>query len=200
MLRRTKSTPLAVQRCFNPHPALRPDAAVWVNLSQSPNGPFQSSSGPSTGCCRLADGRLGAYSKFQSSSGPSTGCCPNTFTFDMLIEQVSILIRPFDRMLRALAVAALQRVDQFQSSSGPSTGCCPRSDGGPEPLVVRVSILIRPFDRMLRRHGAPRRAHRPVSILIRPFDRMLPRSPRNGHGRQHVSILIRPFDRMLQAL
>ena len=87
---------------------------------------FQSSSGLSTGCFNeIGAGNFQVLTLFQSSSGLSTGCytrsrlCSSplgldsfnphpafrpdaTATMDVLrrLEQVSILIRPFDRMLR----------------------------------------------------------------------------------------------------
>ena len=84
---------------------------------------------------------------------------------------VSILIRPFDRMLPDRAVS--------------------------EEVGLGVSILIRPFDRML--HGDPTelQRHMDVSILIRPFDRMLQEQFAKGLNQEVVSILIRPFARML---
>ena len=115
-------------------------------------------------------------------------------------SMVSILIRPFDRMLPAGQRDAPLSALQFQSSSGPSTGCCFRSRsaasttkrfqsssgpstgcclglGGAVSIRVYVSILIRPFDRMLLGVAVVRFRPGQVSILIRPFDRMLQRMP-----------------------
>ena len=126
---RPDATPLAMAPTptgtrFNPHPALRPDATPPGQLlDYLPKG-FQSSSGPSTGCdTGNLPTRLGLL-MFQSSSGPSTGCDSNR-----LDNQVFQML--------------------FQSSSGPSTGCdFPYRQ--PRTRTLSVSILIRPFDRMRR--------------------------------------------------
>ena len=183
--------------CFNPHPALRPDAARNQGRIRGARMLFQSSSGPSTGCCGCPAGLLDGMEGFQSSSGPSTGCClraqasrwPASIRFNphpaLRPDAAPPGIRCPPRAssfnphpaLRPDAAAVerqlLGDVDPFQSSSGPSTGCCGDAGHFPDRQVL-VSILIRPFDRMLHPRLAGNRAGRQnVSILIRPFDRML---------------------------
>ena len=76
--------------CFNPHPAFRPDATIKYAIK---------------------DPRYAILIRPAGCSRPSArpdGCW------------VSILIRPFDRMLLSQASNAS---NEFQSSSGLSTGC-----------------------------------------------------------------------------
>ena len=256
---------------FNPHPALRPDAAktgrddshdldvsilirpfdrmllllflgiqhrglgvsilirpfdrmLQVEVRRGVVGRgFQSSSGPSTGCCSRTALTPAPPIVFQSSSGPSTGCCPGLDVgakqvvrvsilirpFDRMLHgttlrqeaglYVSILIRPFDRMLPPAARPRNTRWERFQSSSGPSTGCCCPPTGG---LTGRRSSFnphpaLRPDAAAA---GGPYRQPAFVSILIRPFDRMLRQYVSTCDIGDNVSILIRPFDRMLHHL
>ena len=113
---------------------------------------------------------------FQSSPGPKTGCyvryppVPN-----LIINAVSILTRPEDRVLR------YQAHDAFRD--------------------VAVSILTRPEDRVLQFHAEGRLLGlQIVSILTRPEDRVLPTTVvHHGHGRSNmVSILTRPKNRVLR--
>ena len=135
-------------RCFNPHPALRPDATM-VPGPGSPRGTPGFNPHPAL--------------RPDATSSSCRRRCP---------RGVSILIRPFDRM-RPYIGRYLARPVEFQSSSGPSTGCDLTERSG-HPQAEKVSILIRPFDRMRPSSpvGIPVSHH--VSILIRPFDRMRP--------------------------
>ena len=129
---------------FNPHPALRPDAAECQPCPTAEALLFQSSSGPSTGCCWASSPPPNPRKPaFQSSSGPSTGCCVLVGDEVAHIDVVSILIRPFDRMLPA--------------------------QGARHPAAYRpVSILIRPFDRMLRGGGPGHPDHQPPRFNPHP--------------------------------
>ena len=143
--------PLAASKCFNPHPAFRPDATVQERAVDRPQLLFQSSSGLSTGCYSRVVMTAPAFPEVSILIRP----------FDRMLRErlrkrgpdysVSILIRPFDRMLPGIPLGAAGRTTSlFQSSSGLSTGCYREGEGrraGPGD----VSILIRPSDRMLRR-------------------------------------------------
>ena len=107
---------------------------------------FQSSSGLSTGCYYKIRHKGYMTGMFQSSSGLSTGCY-QAFREAGRLLGVSILIRPFDRMLRVTGSTRNSPL-MFQSSSGLSTGCYQQLEGAPA-VSGLVSILIRPFDRML---------------------------------------------------
>ena len=94
--------------------------------------------------------------------------------------EVSILIRPFDRMLPQKQRGLANACSRFNPHPAlrPDAASYRRYPVGED---VFVSILIRPFDRMLPRLAMIRCRRCRVSILIRPFDRMLPRK-RSGCG------------------
>ena len=118
---------VAQNRCssFNPHPAFRPDATSARGGGIMPSRWFQSSSGLSTGCYKSR--------RFHPSAFPI----------------VSILIRPFDRMLLGAMLAAYCNASWSRFNPHPAF----RPDATARRLhsarLLRVSILIRPFDRML---------------------------------------------------
>ena len=161
-------------RCFNPHPAGRPDATPpsartqqsrrWVSILIRPEGRMQP----------LAVRQL-----------------------RLRQPAVSILIRPSGRMQRTLPMLKAAWAYEFQSSSGLPAGCNPGRSGDAGGALA-VSILIRPSGRMQPPGLSEEVAwEQLVSILIRPEGRMQ-RDRQHQHDGEGVpvSILIRPEGRM----
>ena len=170
-------------RCFNPHPAFRPDATPFSCFIGCPPSSVSILIRPFDRMLPVFGEKWKAKYEVSILIRPFDRMLPiKDIAMSPIFVTVSILIRPFDRMLQTVATVPVPVVDAFQSSSGLSTGCYDVLD------VIAgqgddVSILIRPFDRMLPWDQSAIDAHLTVvSILIRPFDRMLPRRPARQAG------------------
>ena len=148
-------------RCFNPHPAFRPDATLSGCASLLPPGvsilirPFDRMRPIVPLLSFELPGGFNPHPAFRPDATPD---------FRAAVDEA-----------------------QFQSSSGLSTGC----DSQPSSLAFRgnaVSILIRPFDRMRPHPWYAWDRPGDVSILIRPFDRMRPgKGPKRRKGKAFQS-------------
>ena len=143
-------------RCFNPHPARRPDATRIVDSFKPRRlSEFQSSSGQKAGC-NAAEGAGWRVrdTLFQSSSGQKAGC--NAFR-DVVSWTTSRAggfnphpaRRPDATPCRSWSQPVIAQSFMFQSSSGQKAGCNVQADSSGRYLPQGVvSILIRPEGRM----------------------------------------------------
>ncbi len=180
--------PTARGRCFNPHPARRPDAICNIFSGRDCNnnvsiltrpegrmlslvrvlcwpdgGPFQSSPGPKAGCYHTPNDWQHGGLTFQSSPGPKAGCYA-AISLSLGAGNVFQSSPGPKAGCYFWLVSIAPPQDLFQSSPGPKAGCYPLP-GGAEPASRQVSILTRPEGRML---CGPRSRASPASRRFNP--------------------------------
>ena len=157
-------------RCFNPHPARRPDAMRHV-AAPSDVPKFQSSSGQKAGCNHRSrwtpqpGGR-----RFNPHPARRPDAILPALRYNQRVRGVSILIRPEGRM----------QSHGIQNLTAAACGFNPHPARRPDAMCpgegiassVSVSILIRPEGRMQYQRLRRRSRRGNVSILIRPEGRM----------------------------
>ena len=139
-----RAYPLPARSSFNPHPPLRADAMIIIRHSGTDGPLFQSSPALTGGCYpRTAPSRPARRDEFQSSPALTGGCYPakkNALTLD---NSVSILTRPYGRMLLPGRLTISGGIGAFQSSPALTGGCysADRSITCPAPMFQSSPAL-----------------------------------------------------------
>ena len=181
---------------------------------------FQSSPALTGGCYQSRRARSSRTSSFNPHPPLRADAIPAQSYLGSAEGTVSILTRPYGRMLWSPICSRMLLSLRFQSSPALTGGCygaiscgCSlaaarfnphpplRADAMAEPgrpgQPHTVSILTRPYGRMLYLLPPPRGGCRTVSILTRPYGRMLCHTLPRVRACTGVSILTRPYGRML---
>ena len=111
---------------FNPHPPLRADAMNAIVLRHCQLVLFQSSPALTGGCYNLYSLEHGVALEFQSSPALTGGCYRQGLQRPACPRMVSILTRPYGRMLFQHNAAEICR-RKFQSSPALTGGCYSRN-------------------------------------------------------------------------
>ena len=107
---------------FNPHPPLRADAMCEACSRLSWKAKFQSSPALTGGCYALARQTHTGSRSFQSSPALTGGCYVEANPNVLVLNRVSILTRPYGRMLWYRLIS-FQPGTLFQSSPALTGGC-----------------------------------------------------------------------------
>jgi len=135
-------------RCFNPHPALWPDATIEGNPVHGKVGLVSILTRRSGRMLRLYHGAYRVPIEVSILTRRSGRMLRRWTSSTRTCSRVSILTRRSGRMLRSRILASTAALLLFQSSPGALAGCYPVTSFSAE-SVTPVSILTRRSGRML---------------------------------------------------